>query len=156
MPGEVLGTLAQFAGQTVAAAAITDAWESVRARFARLLGRGDGRRTEVAEGWLEQTRGQLAAAAPDGLEQVRQAAAERWAGRFADLLDEDPVIEPELRALVGEVAARLSAGAVSAAGYSVAAGRDVRITASGGSVAAGVVHGVVAPPDPTPPGPAQA
>jgi hypothetical protein len=30
--------LAQFAGQTVAAAAITDAWKAVRGRFARLAG----------------------------------------------------------------------------------------------------------------------
>ena len=48
--------LAQFAGQTVAAAAITDVWEAVRGRFARLLGRGDARKTEVAEQWLAQTR----------------------------------------------------------------------------------------------------
>jgi len=41
----------------------------------------------------------------------------------------------------------------SAAGGSVAAGRDVNITASGGSVAAGVVHGGVAPPGPPRPGP---
>ena len=102
--------LAQFAGQTVAAAAITDVWESVRGRFARLLGRGDARKTEVAEGWLAQTREQLAAAGPGRLEQARQAAAERWAGRFADLLDEDPAVEAELRALVEEVAARLPAG----------------------------------------------
>jgi hypothetical protein len=156
MPGEVLVALAQFAGQTVAAAAITDVWESVRGRFARLLGRGDTRRTEVAEGWLAQTREQLAAADPGAVEQVRRAAVERWAGRFADLLDEDPAIEAELRALAEDVAAGLPAGAVSAAGHSVAAGRDVRITASGGSVAAGVIHGNVAPPDPTSPGPAQA
>lgn len=155
MPGAVLLPLAQFAGQTVAAAAITDLWESVRARFARLLGRGDARRTEVAEGWLAQTREQLAAAGPGTVEQVRHAAAERWAGRFADLLDEDPDIEAGLRALVDEVAAELPAGAVSAAGHSVAAGRDVQIAASGGSVAAGVIHGNVAPPDPTMPGPAQ-
>ena len=51
MSGEVLTALAQFAGQAVAAAAITDMWESVRGRFARLLGHGDARRTEVAEGW---------------------------------------------------------------------------------------------------------
>ena len=55
--------LAQFAGQTVAAAAITDVWEAVRGRFARLLGRGDARKTEVAEQWLAQTRQQLTAAA---------------------------------------------------------------------------------------------
>jgi len=156
MSGEVLVALAQFAGQTVAAAAITDVWESVRGRFTRLFGRGDARRTEAAEGWLAQTREQLAAAGPGAVEQARQAAAERWAGRFADLLDEDPAIEAELRALVEEVAAGLPAGAVSAASHSVVAGRDLRITASGGSVAAGVIHGNVAPPDPTSPGPAQA
>ena len=63
-------------------------------------------------------------------------------------------MEAELRALVEEVAAQLPAAAVSAADHSVAAGRDVKITASGGGTAAGVIHGNVAPPNPTPPGPA--
>ena len=106
MPGEALMALAQFAGQTVAAAAITDVWEAVR-------------------------------------------------GRFADLLDEDPGLEAGLRALVEEVAAQLPAAALSAADHSVAAGRDVTITASGGGTAAGVIHGSVAPPTPPGPGPAQ-
>jgi hypothetical protein len=153
--GDALMSLAQFAGQTVAAAAVTDMWEAVRGRFARLLGRGDARKAEVAERWLAQTREQLAAAVPGAdLERVREAQAERWAGRFADLLDEDPGAEPELRALVEEVAAGVPAGTVSATGHSVAAGRDVTITASGGGTAAGVIHGNVAPPDPTGPGPA--
>ena len=155
MSGDALMSLAQFAGQTVAAAAVTDMWEAVRGRFARLLGRGDARKAEVAERWLAQTREQLAAAVPGAdLERVREAQAERWAGRFADLLDEDPGAEPELRALVEEVAAGVPAGTVSATGHSVAAGRDVTITASGGGTAAGVIHGNVAPPDPTGPGPA--
>ena len=155
MSGDVVMGLAQFAGQTVAAAAITDVWESVRGRFARLFGRGNARKTEVAEGWLAQTREQLAAAGPGSLEQVRQAAAERWAGRFSDLLDEDPPMADELHALVDEVVARLPAGAVSAAGYSVAAGRDVHITVLGGGTAAGVIRGNVTPGNPTVPGPAQ-
>jgi len=156
VPGDVLMALAQFAGQTVAAAAVTDVWETVRGRFARLLGRGDARRAQVAEQWLAQTHQQLtAAAASSGLERARDDTAERWAGRFADLMDEDPGLEAELRALVEEVAARLPAGAVSAADHSVAAGRDVNVTASGGGTAAGVIHGNVAPPDPTGPGPAR-
>ena len=154
MPGDVLMALAQFAGQTVAQAAIADVWESVRGRFARLLGRGDARKTEVAEGWLAQTRDRLTAAPGAELEQARQALAERWTGRFADLLDEDPGIEAELRALVEEVAAQLPAGSMSAADHSVAAGRDVNIKASRGGIAAGVIHGNVGPPGPTPPGPA--
>jgi hypothetical protein len=155
MSGDVLMTLAQFAGQTVVAAAITDAWEAVRDRFARLLGRKDARRTEVAKQWLTQTREQQLAAAESGsVELVREAQAERWVGRFSDLLDEDPGVEAELRALVEEVSALLPAGAVSATGHGVAAGRDVAITASGGGIAAGVIHGSVTPPDPTVPGPA--
>jgi Tetratricopeptide repeat len=155
MSGDVLVALAQWAGQTVATAALTDVWESVRGRFARLLGRGDVRKTEVAERWLAQTREQLTAAAPGAdLERLRDAQAERWTGRFADLLDEDPGLEAELRTLAEEIAARLPAGPVSASGHSVAGGRDVNITASGGGIAAGVIHGNVAPPDPTCPGPA--
>jgi hypothetical protein len=148
--------LAQWAGQTVAAAAVTDVWEAVRGRFARLLGRGDARKAEVAERWLAQTREQLTATVSwKDLEQLQGGQAERWAGRFADLLDEEPAIETELRALVEQVAAQLPAAAVSAAGYSVAAGRDVSITASGGGIAAGVIHGNVVPPGPTRPGPAE-
>jgi hypothetical protein len=153
MPGEVLLALAQFAGKTVAAAALTDVWKAVRDRFARLLGRGDARKTQAVEGWLAQTHDQLVAAAPGtGVEQVQQAAAARWADRFADLLDEDAGIEAELRALMEEVAAQLPVGAVSAAGHSLAAGRDVNIGASTGGLATGVVHGNVTTPG-NPPGP---
>jgi len=155
MPGEVLMALAQFAGQTVAAAAITDAWESVRVRFARLLGRGDARKTEVAEGWLTQTREQLAATGSGGLEQACQAAADRWAGRFSDLLDEEPSAEAELRALVEEVAASLPVSDASAADHSTAAGRDMNIIAYSGGTAAGVIHGNVTQGNPTVPGAAK-
>ena len=154
MPGEVLMALAQFAGQTLAAAAVTDVWESARHKVARLLGRGDQRKTEVAQRWLDETHQQLTAAQGADLEPARATAARRWEGRFADLLDEDPAVEADLRALVEEIAAELPAGMVSAADHSVAAGRDVNITASGGGTAAGVIHGNVAPPNPTPPGPA--
>ena len=146
--------LAQWAGQTVAAAAVTDVWEAARHRVARLLGRDNPKKTEVAARWLDETRQQLAAAAAADLEAVQAAAARRWKGRFADLLDEDPGAEADLRALVEEIAAQLPAGAASAADHAVAAGRDVNITASGGGTAAGVIHGNVAPPGPTQPGPA--
>ena len=155
MPGDVLMTLAQFAGQTVATAAVTDVWETVRGKFARLLGRGDARRTQAAAQWLAQTREQLVAATQPNLERAREAQAERWTGRFSDLLDEDPGVEAQLRALVEEVAALLPAEMTSAADHSFIAGRDVRITAAAGGIAAGVIHGNVAPPNPTLPGPAK-
>ena len=154
MLAEGLIALAQWAGQTVAAAAVTDVWEAARQKVARLLGRGDPKKTEAAERWLDETHQQLTAAQGADLELARAAVARRWEGRFADLLDEDPGAEADLRAVVEEIAAQLPAGVVSAADHSVAAGRDVNITASGGGTAAGVIHGNVAPPGPTLPGPA--
>jgi hypothetical protein len=153
--GEGLAALAQWAGQTVAAAAITDMWELVRSRFARLLGHGDAQKIQVVDRWLAQTRVVLAEAAGSEREPVRVAQAERWAGRFADLLDEDPGVEAELRALVAEAVAQLPAAQASPADHSVTAGRDIAITASGGGIAAGVIHGEVRPPDPTWPGPVE-
>jgi len=147
--------LAQWAGQTVAAAAVTDVWEAARHKIARLLGHDDPRKTEVAERWLDETRQQLIAAQSADLERARAAAARRWDGRFADLLDEDPEVEADLRALVEEIVAQLPAGVVSAADHAVAAGGDVNIGADRGGVAAGVIHGDVAPPGPTRPGPAE-
>jgi hypothetical protein len=153
MPGEVLMALAQWAGQTVAAAAAADVWGTARHKIARLLGRGDQRKTEVAERWLDETHQQLTAVQGADLEPAKSAAARRWEGRFADLLDEDPELEADLRAAVQDIAAQLPAGLVSATDHSVAAGGDLKITASGGGVAAGVIHGNVAPPNPTGPGP---
>ncbi len=109
----------------------------------------------MAERWLDQTHQQLTAVQGADLEPLQAAAAKRWEGRFADLLDEDQSVEADLRALVEEIAAQLPAGMMSAADHSVAAGRDVNITASGGGTAAGVIHGNVAPPNPTPSGPAE-
>jgi hypothetical protein len=154
MPGEVLMALAQWAGQTVAAAALTDVWESARRKFARLLGRGDARKTEVAERWLTETREQLTALEGADLERARAAQAQRWEGRFTDLLDEDPDAEADLRALMEEIRAMLPAGVVSATDHAVAAGRDMNISADRGGIAAAVIHGNVAPPNPPGPGPA--
>lgn len=117
-----------------------------------MLGRGDSRKTEVAGRWLAQTREQLTGAGAE-LEQARAAQAQRWQGRFADLLDEDPGIEADLRALVEEIQAELPAGVVSAADHSVAAGGNVNIGATSGGVAAGVIHGDVSPANPSLPGP---
>jgi len=151
---EGLVALASLAGNTVVAAVTTDAWEAARRGFARLLGRGNPKQEQLAEQRLEETRQQLAAAEDADLEQARSALAERWAGRLADLLEEDPGVEEELRTLVQEIRAALPAAVVSAADNAVAAGRDVNVSATSGGVAAAVIHGPVAPPNPTHQGPA--
>lgn len=151
---EALVALAALAGNTVVTAAVTDTWGSARKGFARLLGRGDPAKTKLAEERLAEAHDQLAEAAGADLEGIRAALEVQWATRMRDLLEEDPGVEADLRALVQEIRAQLPAGTVSAADHAVAAGRDVNITASGGGTATGVIHGNVGA-NPPPPGPAK-
>jgi len=151
---EALVTLAALAGNTVVTAATTDAWEAARRKFAQLLGRGDPKKEQLAEKRLEETRLQLDGVTGQELEKAQADLERAWQVRIADLLEEDPGVEVELRALVEEIQAQLPAGVVSAADHSAVAGRDVNITASGGGTAVGVIHGNLAPPNPTSPGPA--
>jgi hypothetical protein len=100
---EALIALAALAGNTVVSAATTDAWEAARRKFARLLGCGDAKKELLAETRLEKTRQQLAGVAGQDLEQAQVELARAWQVRMADLLEEDPGAEAELRAVVEEV-----------------------------------------------------
>lgn len=153
---QVLELLASDAGKAVVAAAATDAWGQAKKAFARLLGRGDTAKIELYEDRLEQTRGELAAVPADGLEQVRERLAAAWQTRLLDLLEEQPGLAEDLRALVEQVQQSVPSGSVVAEGHGVAAGRDVNITASGGGVAAATIQGSVSTANPTEPGPASA
>ena len=143
MLADALVALASLAGNTVVAAASTDAWEAARRKFAHLLGRGDHDRTKLVQRRLDETRQQLEGVAYQELEQARANLEKAWQVRLTDLLEEDPGIEADLRALVEEIQASLPAVVVSAADHSVAAGGDVKITAQDSGVAAGVIHGNV-------------
>ena len=149
---EALIALAALAGNTVVTAATTDVWEAARRKFARLLGRGDPKKEQLADKRLEETRQQLEEVSGRELEQAQADLARAWQVRLEDLLEEDPGIEAELRAVVEEIRAQLPAGTVTAEDHAVAAGRDVNIKATSGGLAAGVIHGDVAPSGPTRPG----
>ena len=152
MLAEDLMALASLAGQAVVTAAVTDAWGTAKHAFARLFGRGDPERTKLAEHRLAETHEQLTSAVGADLERVRAVQMERWSARLADLLEEDPGIAAGMQALVQQIQATLPAGVLSAADHAVVAGRDLKISATDGGVAAGVIHGNVAPPNPTRPG----
>jgi len=116
-------------------AMVTDGWEGVRHKVARLFGRGQ---PDVAiERRLDATRDQLTAAQGD-LEQVQAALAAQWETRFADLLADRPDAEAELAALVKAIRPT-----VTGTDHAVAAGGNVTATARGGGVAANVIHGDV-------------
>ncbi len=141
--------LGALAGSALVQAMVTDGWQGVRHKVARLFGRSqpDGQ----IERRLDATREQLTAAAPKELGRVQAVLAGQWETRFADLLADHPDAEADLADLVAELRAARPA---TARDHSVAAGRDMRISADGGSVAAGVIHGDVMPPGPRTTGPA--
>jgi hypothetical protein len=142
--------LTATASTALVTAAVTDTFEGVRRRVAQMFGRGQP--DPKIDQKLVTIRDRLAAAAPAEFEQVRAALAVQWQTRFADLLTDHPDAEAEVRGLVEELQRELPA--VAPSGHSVAAARDVNVTAEGGSVAAGVIHGDVVPPGPPVPGPA--
>jgi len=144
--GESVIALAAMAAAALVQAVVTDGWEGVRHKVARLFGRGQP--DEAIERRLNATRGQLTAATPGALEQVRAALAAQWETRFADLLADHPDAEAELAALVKDIKPDLTA-----ADHSVAAGGNVTATAHDQGVAANVIHGDVHM-GPTRPGPA--
>jgi hypothetical protein len=150
MLAESLIALASLAGQAVTKAATTDTWEAAKRGIARLLGGGDPEQEELAERRLEQTREQLARAGGAGGEKVRAALAAQWATRLADLMEDDPGVEADLRILVQRIQKEFPAGLVSADDHAVAAGSGVNIQADRGGVVTGMFHESVTPPESAP------
>jgi hypothetical protein len=95
-------TIASVAGSALVTAMVGDAWESVRGRFARLLGRGNGG-TKAAEERLDKSRAALAGVSGADLERAKAEQEIAWRTRLADFLEQEPGAEPELRTLVAEI-----------------------------------------------------
>jgi hypothetical protein len=102
---EELAALASAAGSALVSAMVSDGWEGTRARFARLLGRGDAQHAEAAAGRLEWSKQALAGLSGPGLEEARAEEEIAWRTRLRDLLEQDPDAERELRVLVSETRA---------------------------------------------------
>lgn len=99
---EALAALAATGGNALVSAMVTDSWEGVRARFARLLGRGDPKATDEAAARLEDSHAVLAGRSGADLERAQAELEIAWRTRLADLLESHPEAEDELRAVVAE------------------------------------------------------
>jgi RNA polymerase sigma factor (sigma-70 family) len=112
--------LTALAGWMVVVAAATDDWDTARRGFVRLLGRGDAEQTGLTERRLEETRQQLIGAVPSA-GSIRTTLAGQWADRLAELLEENPDAETELRALIREIQAVPHAEVRSASSHAASA-----------------------------------
>ena len=108
---EALTGLASTGGSALVTAMVTDSWEGVRGRFARLFGRGDAKQAGAAAGRLEQSRAELTRLSGADLERARAEQEIMWRTRLADLLEQDPSAEQDLRTLVAEVRAQVAGSA---------------------------------------------
>ncbi|MFK4143472.1 hypothetical protein ACI2LZ_33735 [Streptomyces filamentosus] len=154
---EALVVLATAGGTAVVQAAGTQAWDGLRARVARLLGRGDGERERGELERLDRTASALEAGGAAEVERVRLRQEVSWQTRFEALLEDVDGAERErvvadLQSLVQEQQA--AAGGVSAREHGVAVGGSVEVRADHGSVAALRV-GDVTLGNPSQPGPPQ-
>ena len=131
MLGESLLALAILAGQVVVDAAAADEWETAQRGFAHVLGYGDAKQTRLTEQRLEETREQVIGAAGTDAGLVRAALAVRWAERLADLLEENPDAEADLRALVQQIQAAPTNQTPSGSDGAVWANGDVGVNAAG-------------------------
>src|SRR5260370_37613634 len=102
-----LAALAAVGGTALVNAMVTDGWQGVRKRFARLLGRGDEKETEAAAARLEKSQGILSGLSGADLEKAQAEQAIVWRTRLSDLLENHPDAEDELRSLVAEVQAQV-------------------------------------------------
>jgi hypothetical protein len=100
-----IDALAVLAGNTVVTAAVTDAFEGVRRRVARIFGRDKA--DPGTERRFDATRLRLTAATQGDADDARTAQASQWATRFADLLAEHPEAVAEVRALIADLQAAL-------------------------------------------------
>ncbi|MFF1902749.1 hypothetical protein [Kitasatospora sp. NPDC058218] len=152
---EALTALAMSGGTAVMTAAGTQTWEALRRRVAAWFAHGDSRRESAELERLDRTATELTAVEGGQLERARIRHEASWQARFEAFLEDLPDSEREaaadaLRVLLQEAAA---APGVSAGSGGLAVGGDLNISAEGGSIAAGVIHGgahVGHPPVPDP------
>ena len=131
MLAERLLALTALAGRMVVVAAATDEWETARNGFAQLLGDGDVKQTRLTEAQLQATHEQLIDAVGADAGAIRTTLARRWAGRLADLLEENPKAEAGLQALVHEMQAEPRAEMPSASNHEVSASEVVSTNGAG-------------------------
>lgn len=103
---DALVALASTGGTALVTAMVTDSWEGIKARFARMIGRGNTAQVEAVEAQLEQSRAVLEGFTGQDLERAQAEQEIVWRTRLSDLLERDPGLETELRALITETQAQ--------------------------------------------------
>ncbi len=102
---DLLLQLGTSGAAALVAAAATDAWQSARDRFVRLLGRGDPVREEVMGRRLDALASEIEEAEDRAV--TRQRLLPIWQTRLSDLIEEHPELAPQVERLSEDLRAVL-------------------------------------------------
>ncbi|MFB4194003.1 hypothetical protein [Streptomyces carpaticus] len=105
----MLEELVLAAGATVVGAMATDGWQAARDGVVRLFRRGGADEEEAAQVGGQLDRGAARVARADDAERARARLVPLWQDEFQDLLRRHPEAAEELRALIDEITASLTA-----------------------------------------------
>jgi hypothetical protein len=133
-----LEALATAAATALAKAIGTRAWDEVRPRFAKLFGRGDKRRTDLAEGRLDAAAASVTTAEDAGT--ARDSVAQQWQTRLIDLLEESPDRVGELAELIRQMGQEINHGS-GPVQINIGAGSSMMNAVQGGNMYNQVVSG---------------
>ena len=92
--------IAASGGAALVGAAATDAWSYARTEFARLLGRGDSQREEIAARKLDGLAREIEQAEPAQRDEIRARRQAAWQVRLEDLVEDDTAVANDLAAVV--------------------------------------------------------
>ncbi len=109
MLADSLMELATVGGTAIVSAAASDIWQGTRSRVVHLFGRGDDRDEQRVSVQLDRIPAELGQVSGPQEERVRTALQNRWSEKLAELLEENPELEADLRSLVEEIQAAIPA-----------------------------------------------
>jgi hypothetical protein len=100
---EAIAALAATASSALVDAMVSDGWHELWERIARLLGRGDRKKTQDVLARLEQSQRALVEGPAVEAEQARARQIALWQAWLVGLLASDPQAEAIVRAFVQEL-----------------------------------------------------
>src|SRR5688572_17023452 len=100
---EAMMTLAASGAGALAAAAGTDAWNSSKAKFVKLLTRTDDKQRNAIEEELDRSAAELSTTEPSEHDAAHQRFIRDWRVRLEDFLGENPDLADELRELTSRI-----------------------------------------------------
>jgi hypothetical protein len=95
---EELDELARTAADALVSALVTDSWQTVKRRFAAVIGH---------EQRMDRTRSELVATGAADRDEAQQAQVRTWSTRLKDVVEDKPETADALRALLAELGAAL-------------------------------------------------